>query len=204
MKKIVGMAFAIALGLSLAGCGSTKATGDARETSAYQQNAAAGLPSWCGTQFTSGRNKNGYYWKGPISESGFYASGQAKYADVKTSTSAADLDGKAQIAFHIKQEVNAIAQQESSASGADGEANQELKDFQSAVASVKIAGIERADRFIAEDGTVYVLMFVPDSEIKKALPANSDFAKKVVNKYLGTLDEGTEAAATAADAASEE
>lgn len=188
MKRIFGAAIAVMMAVFLAGCGSTKATGDARDTAAYQQNAEAGRPAWAGTQFKSGRNKNGYYWKGPIDEAGYYASGQARYADVKSSTTAADLDGKAQIAFFIKQEVNAIAQTESAAAGTDGEAQRELKDFQSAVASVKISGIERADRFIADDGTVYVLMFVPDSEIKKALPANSEFAQKVVEKYLGSLD----------------
>lgn len=188
MKKILGAVLAAVItGILLMSCGSTKATGDARDTSAYQQNVDAGLPVWVGQQFKSSRNKNGYYWKGPIDETGYYASGEAKYGDVKTSTTAADLDGKAQIAFYIKQEVNAIAQQESEAAGSDGETQKALKDFQSAVAAVKISGIERADRFVAPDGTVYVLMFVPDAELKKALPANSAFAKKVVEKYLGSL-----------------
>jgi len=203
MKRILGLAFATLLAVTMVSCGSTtKPTGDARDTAAYQQNETLGLPAWAGQQFKSRFNKNGYYWKGPIDEAGFFASGEAKYADVKSSTSAADLDGKAQIAFYIKQEVNAIAQQESQAAGADGEADQQLKDFQSAVASVKISGILRADRFVAEDGKVYVLMFVPDSEIKKSLPANSPFAKKVVEKYLGSFaDESVEVPVVAAPAA---
>ncbi|BDC96165.1 hypothetical protein [Treponema saccharophilum] len=191
MKKIIGAVFSAVLLGTFAGC-ATKPTGDARDTAAFKQNEEMGLPSWVGQQFKSRYNKNGYYWRGPVDEEGYFASGEAKYADVKSSTTAADLDGKAQIAFYIKQEVNAIAQQESVAAGADGESSQELKDFQSAVASVKIAGIIRADRFIGDDGTVYVLMFVPDSEIKKALPANSEFARRVVEKYLGSFaDDGS-------------
>lgn len=189
MKRIFIFAAAVSLGFSIAGCSSTKATGDARDTSAYQQNQAMNLPAWVDTTFKSGWNKGGYYWKGPIDEAGFYASGQGKYGDVQTSTTSADLDGKAQIAFFIKQEINAIAEQEASKAGAEAEKQEELKSFQSAVASVKIAGIMRADRFIGEDGTVYVLMFVPDSEIKKAVPANSEFAKAVVEKYLASLSE---------------
>ena len=188
MKRIFCTAFAVMVGILLVGCGSTKATGDARDTSAFQQNQEMNRPAWVGQEFKSGWNKGGYYWKGPIDDVGYFASGEAKYADVKSSTTAADLDGKAKIAEYIKQEVNTIAQQESAASG-DSETQQELKNFQSTVASVKISGILRADRFIGDDGTVYVLMFVPDSEIKKALPANSAFAKRVVEKYLGGLSE---------------
>ena len=146
-----------------------------------------GLPSWCRQSFKSGRNKNGYYWKGPIDEAGYYASGEAKYADVKTSTSAAVLDGKAKIAFHIKEEINAMMKQEMESSN-DAEMQKEYKEFQSAIAQVKISGIEQADTFIAPDGTVYVLMFVPDSEIKKSTNANSDFSKRVIEKYIESLD----------------
>ena len=186
MKKIVLVVIAV-LAVVLTGCAS-KPTGDVRDTSAFKQNKDMGLPSWAGMQFKSGWNKNGYYWKGPVDETGYYASGEAKYSDLKTSTNAADLDGKAQIAFYIKQEINALAQQEANAAGSSS-TKSEFEEFQTAVASVKIGGIVRVDRFIADDGKVYVLMFVPETEIKKAMPSDSDFAKKVIDKYLGTLDE---------------
>ena len=187
MIKKLGLVMLIAAAVMITGCAS-KPTGDVRDTSAFQQNKDMGLPAWAGMQFKSGWNKNGYYWKGPVEDSGYYASGEAKYSDIKTSTNAADLDGKAQIAFYIKQEINALAQQEANAEGTSS-AKSEFEEFQTAVASVKIAGIIRVDRFIADDGKVYVLMFVPENEIKKAMPSDSDFAKKVIAKYLGTLDE---------------
>ena len=80
-------------------------------------------------------------------------------------------------------------QQEADAEGSGRETKTQLEEFQSAVASVKIAGILRVDRFIADDGKVYVLMFVPEAEIKKALPSDSEFAQRVIDKYLGSLDD---------------
>ena len=127
MKKI-GLVLLLAAAFVLAGCAS-KPTGDVRDTSAFKQNKDMGLPAWAGMQFKSGWNKNGYYWKGPVDESGYYASGEAKYSDLKTSTNAADLDGKAQIAFYIKQEINALAQQEANASGSSSTKN-EFEEFQ--------------------------------------------------------------------------
>jgi|GEM_PF-5875114 len=183
MKKI-GFVLAIMVAMLMVGC-ATKPTGDVRDTSAFKQNEEMGRPAWAGMQFKSGWNKNGYYWKGPVDESGFFASGEAKYSDVKTSTSAAEVDGKAKIAFYIKQEINAIAQDEYTSSGSSSDS--EHKTFQSAVASVKIGGIINVDRFIADDGTVFVLMFVPEAEIKKALPSDSEFAKRVIAKYIASL-----------------
>lgn len=185
MKKNLIVVSAVVLVLTFVSCAS-KPTGDARNTAAYQQNGDLGLPAWAGMQFKSGWNKSGYYWKGPVDETGYFASGEAKYSDVKSSTDAADLEGKAQIAFYIKQEINAIAQQELSNNG-DSKTKKEFEQFQTAVASVKISGIMRVDRFITEDGTVYVLMFVPENEIKKALPSDSEFAKHVIEKYIRSL-----------------
>lgn len=191
MKKILGAVFiAMVLGI-FAGCAS-KPTGDARDTSAYQQNLKMNLPAWADIQFKSGWNKGGYYWKGPVDEAGFFASGKAKYSDVSTSTSAADLDGKAQIAFFVKQELNAIAKNESDAANSDSKTQTAYKDFQSSVAQVKISGIIRVDRFIAEDGTVYVLMFVPSDEIKRAMPSDSEFSQKVMDIYVNGLNEDKE------------
>ena len=186
MKKIVGIVCAAIMALLMAGCAST---GSAKETAAYKQNKELNLPPWADVQFTTGMNKGNYYWGGSTDESGYFASGSAKYSDIKSSTSAADLDGKANLAFYIKQEINATSQQEADAQGSDGEREQELKEFQSAVASIKISGIMRVDRFIGDDGTVYVLMFVPQSEIKKAAPANSEFARRVMERYIASLDE---------------
>ncbi|MCR5253252.1 MAG: hypothetical protein K6C98_05995 [Treponema sp.] len=188
MKKTVIVIMLSMAALVLSSCAS-KPTGKPTETSAYKQNEQMGLPAWASQSFKSGWNKTGYYWKGPVDETGFFASGEAKYSDVKTSTSAADLDGKAKIAEYIKQEINATAQQEAITSDTDSETQRQFKEFQSTVASIKISGIMRVDRFIAEDGRVYVLMFVPDSEIKKAVPSDSEFAKRVMEKYIESLDE---------------
>ncbi|WP_295796406.1 hypothetical protein [uncultured Treponema sp.] len=188
MKKILGAVLSAMVMVIFSGCAS-RPTGDARDTSAYKQNLKMNLPAWAGIQFKSGWNKDGYFWKGPVDETGFFASGKAKYSDVSTSTSAADLDGKAQIAFFVKQELNAIAKNESDAADSDSKTQFAYKDFQSSVAQVKISGIVRVDRYIADDGTVYVLMFVPSNEIKRAMPSDSEFSQKVMDIYVNGLDE---------------
>ena len=86
-------------------------------------------------------------------------------------------------------ELNAIAKQESDAADSDSKTQTAYKDFQSSVAQVKISGIIRVDRFIAEDGTVYVLMFVPSDEIKRAMPSDSEFSQKVMDIYVNGLNE---------------
>ena len=98
MKKIISLCMLLAAGLVFMSCAS-KPTGDVRDTSAFKQNKDLGLPNWAGMQFKSGWNKNGYYWQGPVDESGYFASGEAKYSDVKTSTSAADLMEKLRLLF---------------------------------------------------------------------------------------------------------
>ena len=194
MKRIFGTALAVILGFALVGCGSTDGAtkGDARKTAVYNQNEEMNRPHWIGAQFSTGMNKDNYYWGGAVDEKGWFTSGEAKYADVKASTSAADLDGKAQIATHVKQDIVTTAKEVAANEGADGETQKALDNFTGAVASIKISGIMRVDRWIDSDGTVYVLMFVPESEIKKAVPSDSPFAKKVMEQYLESLDREAE------------
>ncbi|MBQ9281402.1 MAG: hypothetical protein IJ207_04295 [Treponema sp.] len=196
MKRIIGAALAAMLAVFMTGCGSTDGAtkGDARKTAVYNQNEELNRPHWIGAQFSTGMNKNNYYWGGAVDEKGWFTSGEAKYADIKASTSAADLDGKSQIATHVKQDIVTTAKEVAANEGADGETQKDLDNFVGSVASVKISGIMRVDRWISSDGTVYVLMFVPESEIKKATPSDSPFAKKVMEKYLGKLDKESESA----------
>ena len=59
MKKILGAVLAAMVLTAFAGCAS-RPTGDARDTSAYQQNLKMNLPAWADVQFKSGWNKGGY------------------------------------------------------------------------------------------------------------------------------------------------
>ena len=188
MKKNLALMVIAISALIVISCSSTK--GDARDTAVYKQNEELNRPHWVGAQFTTKMNKSHYYWEGGVDDAGFFASGEAKYSDVKTSTQAADLDGKAALANYAKQNITSIASELSKNEGGDSETEKELQNFTQTVSSITISGIMRVDRYIAEDGTVYVLMYVPTEEVEKALKNkdNSEFANRVLDKVYGLSD----------------
>ncbi|MBP3773009.1 MAG: hypothetical protein J6I53_10040 [Treponema sp.] len=94
-----------------------------------------GLPSWVGATFTDPRG----YWAGFNDEKGYYSYGEAPYGDRASSTAAAELDAKRRLFDFISD----------SSYGTD-------KDNQTHF----LVGCRRVDRFIAEDNTVYVLVFI--------------------------------------------
>lgn len=168
IKKILG-AGALALVVMLAaGCASTP-TGSAADTAAYKQAVEAGLPEWANQGgFPSSENKNGGYWKGPVAEDGFFQVGTANFGDVKISTDAAELDGKSKIANYVVQEAGQRADLKEGVNG---------KSYESLIkglGAARISGIRRVDRFVAKDGTVYVLMFVSNKQVKEAMKGDFD------------------------------
>ena len=62
----------------------------------------SGLPLWAGKTFT---NPQGI-WAGPVTEKGYYASGQAKYSDEKSSLAAAELDAKVRLADFARSSIS--------------------------------------------------------------------------------------------------
>ena len=181
----------------MAGCGSVKPTGKAADTAAVNQNQEMGLPTWCdASTFTTKENSDGGYWKGPVGEAGVYAPGLARYADIRSSTNAAELDGKAKLANYVKAEITDVADEIRKSSGGTA-AVEDFDTFRLNVASVQISGIRRVDRFVLQEdatkdgetykkGTVFVLMFVPESEIDKAIP-DTEFGREVKNAYFSKI-----------------
>ncbi|MBQ9622797.1 MAG: hypothetical protein IJP90_08315 [Treponema sp.] len=106
-----------------------------------------GLPVWVGKVFS---NPNGY-WAGYNDEKGYYSSGEANYKDQKIAVTAAELDAKKRLLDFISGSKN------------------EWKDNQY---KHVLVGFRRVDRFIADDGTVYVLMFVSKKNARKILAEN--------------------------------
>lgn len=103
-----------------------------------------GLPVWVEQVFS---NPSGI-WAGFNDEKGFYASGEANYGDLQSSLSAAELDAKTRLQEFVCRE---------------------LSKEKPAV----LLGVQRVDRFIAENGSVYVLVFVSQKNAKKSLKNNS-------------------------------
>ena len=77
------------------------------------------------------------YWKGYITEKGLYTWGEAKYPDSKIALNAAELDAKERLAKQIT-DTNPIL----------------------------LSRVQRVDFFKSEDGTVYVLVFISNKDLK--------------------------------------
>lgn len=184
IKKIAG-AGALALAVMLAaGCASTP-TGSAADTAAYQQNVEAGLPAWADASvFSTAENKNGEFWKGPVVEDGWFFPGSAKFNDVKISTRSAELDAKAQIATKINAKLSQAVTNLAQASG--DTSSKATQQFQNALETAEISGVRRVDRFVAKDGTVYVLMFAPGKEVEEAVRkgVDSEYSDLVTALFL--------------------
>lgn len=99
-----------------------------------------GLPVWSETTFS---NPDGY-WAGYNPEQGYYAGGKANYGEQKASTKGAELDAK-------KNLLEFVRAQSPSGSGI-----------------TQLVGAQKVDQFIAEDGTVHVLLFVSKKYVKKS------------------------------------
>ncbi len=111
------------------------------ERSGKQKYRDDGLPVWVESSFTNPSD----FWAGFNDEKGFYSWGSAKYADAHTSTTAAELDAKSRLVEFVRFE-RGVKENEG--------------------VSV-IQGMRRVDRFVSDDGTVYVLMFVSEKNAKK-------------------------------------
>ena len=78
-------------------------------------------------------------WSGYNRENGFYASGKGTHADSAIATKIAMLDAKANLA-----------------------------QFATGSKTEVLFGMRQVDRFLADDGTVYVLMFVSAKDVKRS------------------------------------
>ncbi|MBQ9281403.1 MAG: hypothetical protein IJ207_04300 [Treponema sp.] len=107
---------------------------------AVQRYRDDGLPAWVGQSFTNPND----YWAGFNDETGYYSYGEAQYGDRASSTAAAELDAKIRLVEFISSEKKRRMN------------------------GTSINGVLRVDRFIAENGTVYVLVFVSKKNADKA------------------------------------
>lgn len=99
-----------------------------------------GLPVWVEETFSNPRG----HWAGYNEEKGYYASGKALYGDGAASTKAAELDAKTRLSSYLAEL---------------DKAHRKPKN---------LIGVQRMDRLIAEDGTVYVLLFISQKDAKRS------------------------------------
>lgn len=160
MKKILG-AIAIAVaGFMLASCGSTPVTG-------ATQAEADGLPAWV--------------YESKKDDTGLYAVGSGKLANIQNSYTMAKANGRAELARMLKVQVQDVLQTYVSDMGSDEKRDTltGLVDNTLQKTDAVLEGSQQVDRFNAKDGTIYVLMYLPyESTVKKLNESASSFTGK--------------------------
>ena len=159
MKKILGVVVAVLMITTVyVGCQSDKA----KNLAGVQQNEEAGIPRWIGRDFDY---EDAEYYTGGYKPAsvGILSSGKAKRTDARTSEIAAKLDAQANLASRIATEIGRAA--------ADNGINAEAVTV-SKVSAV-LTGPRVVDTYTGADGTVYVLMFISDKDLKKSSAGGS-------------------------------
>jgi len=134
MKKL-GVLLGAAAVLALSGCASTKSA--AAQVKDY--------PKWVMQE--------------PTSKDGIYATGSAKMVDVMVSRKMAEADAVNRLARKITTVTKDVTQTMISGSATDSIKGFEENAMQTAEASV--SGFEQKEYYIAPDGTVFILLFLP-------------------------------------------
>ena len=154
MKKILTLALCAAASLLIFSCGSTP-------TSAAQQAAKDGVPTWV--------------YEGKKASDGIYAVGAGKLSNDINSLKMAKAQARTELASSVSVQIKGVTQTYVDDQGADGD-RQALAAFTENAALVTEAvlnGTEQADMYKADDGAIYVLMFLPKSTFVKELATNA-------------------------------
>lgn len=106
------------------------------------------IPNWVDTGFKTKENEGKYYWNGDIEEEGIFFSGCGK------SEFAADLDGVTRICIYMNQTISYYDDESSESTTVCADPS----DF-----------VRTVDKYVADDGTVYVLVFISNADIKNLL-----------------------------------
>lgn len=187
MKKIFGIVCAAIMALIVAGCASTnKAVGDSLKTESAQQNLKNGLPAWADAGvFTSeelkSKSNDDKIWKGYVNEDGMFFPGSSNFGDRQTATTAAEMDAKGRIAENIRLTISRYV--DTAMRNNNGEKAQGLTQGTLNTVVTKISGIRRVDRYVADDGYVYVLMFLSNKNIQAAKDdtSMSDYERRLLD-----------------------
>ncbi len=180
MKKIL-FAVLTAMALVMAvGCKSTE--NNANALAGSKQAVEAGRPKWAtaaGSTFTSKEATQFMTGDGYVApESGYFASGNAKRGDARATQAAARMDARSRLTEYIKTESTSYA-----ADNGHDYAGLTVETVDSL-----IKGSRPIDSFEADDGTIYVLMFISDSDLAKSIKASESLDSEVSKLMLEMLE----------------
>ena len=146
MKKILALFAAALTALMVVSCGSTPAA---------QEAPKSNVPEWV--------------TMGKMDATGIYAVGAGKMANAVTSRKMAMSQGRTELARTLKAEIKAVTQTYIDDAGSDKD-RQALAAFQESTlekTQAILQGSQQVDYYLGDDGTVYVLMYLPyDSAVK--------------------------------------
>ncbi len=146
MKKISALFLATAASFLLFSCGSTQET-----TSAAEQAAKDGVPAWV--------------YEGKKDDTGIYAVGAGKLSNDITSQKMARAQARLELAQEVEVQVKGVTQTLIDDQGAEGDRQYlaALTENAALVTESVLNGSEQADMYKGDDGTIYVLMYLPKS-----------------------------------------
>lgn len=136
-------------------------------------------PNWIGSQFSSNRNKNHYYWSGDNDEKGHYASGEGQtkllaYLDALVNTSS--------YVYQVLSETKTIEYAEN---GEDVEKRVFVSRVQDISNFVKIMDNYRDENYSSE----YILLFISDNNIEKLLQDEQESEKIWLEETFSEIGE---------------
>ena len=157
MKRIVVFGMMVLFSIIMFGCAST----NTKNLTGVAQNEKQGFPRWIDMQFDSIDAEymlDGYKPK----ENGIFASGKARMDNERSTEIAARLDARSNLASRIKVEIDRVAL-------TNGISAEEVTVEK---VSAILTGTKIIDKYRADDGTLYLLMFISDKDAKASSKDN--------------------------------
>ena len=173
MKKIIGAVIAVVMVLGLAGCATQ--SDRSKNLAGVKQNMDNGLPKWVGHDFDY--EDASYFLDGYIpSKKGIFSDGKGKLGDERASEIQATLDARANLAARVKAEID--RRRIATKTEAGEMAVERISEV--------LVGPQRIDTFKGKDGTVYILMYISEENVKEtAKQADPKFADQVDKLFMG-------------------
>ena len=166
MKKILTAVASLIAACALMSCGSTNSKVNSGD-SAAKQAKEDGYPEWV--------------YVGKQDDTGIYAVGAGKMANLVNSAKMAVAEGRSELARTLKVQVQDVLQTYTSDLGSEQnrDALSGLIDNTLQKTDAVLEGSRQVNRFNASDGTVYVLMYLPyESAVSKLNTVVSDYTGK--------------------------
>lgn len=174
--------------LFVTSCGSTE-----QEKTAAQQAAQANVIG------ADGVKRPEWVLAGKVDSTGIYAVGTGKMSTPTNSLRVAEINGRAELARTVSAATQSVLRTYTQDAGSSKDVLTYLEEATEVKAASVLKGSQRKDMWTAQDGTVFVLMFVPyEAVLPTVTESISDAAKNIKDFKQDAKTLLTEAKALAA------